>query len=65
MNELVVKVIGGEIEEYEKQAYIKYARDKFGKALKGLDIMLDRDEVILSYQFSKTPFERIARIYLD
>ena len=57
-----VNVTGGEIDEKEQKAYIHRGLEKYGDALKGIDIMVDNDEVVLAYRLRYSPFERIRRI---
>lgn len=62
MSEIKVIVVGGTIDEKEKKAYIDRAREKFGMMVVELRVMLDRDDVVLSYILKSSPFERIPRI---
>lgn len=57
-----IKVVGKEIDEKEKQAYVKYLEEKHSKKLKSLTITVDGDYVDLEFEFFSVPFERIRRI---
>jgi hypothetical protein len=59
---MVVTVKGGEISDKERDAYVAYVQEKYGRRLESLEIELDGDDVNLSYQLSDVPFERIRRI---
>nr|WP_027398989.1 anaerobic ribonucleoside-triphosphate reductase [Anaerovorax odorimutans] len=58
--EIIVK--GQEIDQKEKQAYVKYLEEKYNRKIASLEIKLDDDYVDLSYHFQPEPFERIRRI---
>lgn len=58
-----VKVTGGNIQEEEKNAYIKRGIEKYGEEnLTGIDIELDGEYVNLHYHIKNVPFQRIRRI---
>lgn len=60
---MIVKVIGGKISEEEKEAYIKYVKDKNPKdEIDSLTIEVDGDFVNLTYHKQPIPFSRIRRI---
>lgn len=61
MAELKVIVVGGNIGPDEEKIYIDRARNKFGLMVTGLKIMIDHDDVVLSYKLRSNPFERIRR----
>ena len=56
------KVIGGEIAEEEKQAYIEHCVKKFGSNIELIEIELDGDYVNLRVHTKNQPFQRIRRI---
>lgn len=58
-----VKVIGGQLEQKEIDAYIAHVKDGHpGKVLKYLNIKLDGEFVDLEYEFLPQKFQRIRRI---
>ena len=57
-----ITVRGGELPQEEIDAYIARAKEKYGKEPQGIDILVDGDFVELSYDFGRTPFQRIRRI---
>ena len=58
-----IKVINGELEQKEIDAYVKRGKEKYpDKIINGLDIDLDGDFVNLTYHFYNQPFDRIRRI---
>ena len=57
-----VRVHNGELSREETEAYIRRAREKFGKEPTGIDITVDGDYVELTYDFDPVPFHRIRRI---
>ena len=60
---MIVKVIGGKISEEEKEAYVKYVKDKNPKdEIDSLTIEVDGDFVNLTYHKHPIPFSRIRRI---
>ena len=60
---MLVKVIGGKTSEEEKEAYVKYVKDKNPKdEIDSLNIEVDGDSVHLTYHKQPIPFSRIRRI---
>lgn len=60
---MIVKVIGGTISDEEKEAYVKYVKDKNPKdEIDSLTIEVDGDFVNLTYHKQPVPFSRIRRI---
>lgn len=60
---MIVKVIGGKISDEEKEAYVKYVKDKNPKdEIDSLTIEVDGDFVNLTYHKQPIPFSRIRRI---
>lgn len=57
-----VNVTGGTLPQTEIDAYIRRAREKFGREPYGMDIHVDGDFVDLSYDYGHQPFQRIRRI---
>lgn len=57
-----VRVTGGQLPHEEINAYIARARSKFGREPLAIDILVDGDEVELTYDFGPQPFQRIRRI---
>lgn len=57
-----VQVLNGVIQQKEIDAYIAYAKEKYGREPIGMTVKLDGDYVDLNYEFGKVPFERIRRI---
>ena len=57
-----VNVRGGVLPQEEIDAYVQRAVQKFGKEPKGIDILVDGDEVELTYDLGSHPFQRIRRI---
>ena len=49
MNDILVNVLGGEINEEEKKAYIKRGIEKYGRALNYIDLKLDGEFVDIHY----------------
>ncbi|MBE5791032.1 MAG: hypothetical protein E7322_02605 [Clostridiales bacterium] len=62
MENILVNVLGGEITENEKKAYIERGIQKYGRALKYMDLKLDGDFVDIHYHLKDVPFDRIRRI---
>ena len=59
---MIVKVIGGKISDEEKEAYVKYVKDKNPKdEIDSLTIEVDGDFVNLTYHKQPIPFSRIRR----
>lgn len=59
---MVINVIGEAISEQELTAYQERGLEKFGDALKEMDVKVDGDEVELTYHVKNPPFERVRRI---
>lgn len=59
---MVINVTGEEISQKELEAYHQRGLEKFGNALKGMDVKIDGDEVELTYRIENPPFERVRRI---
>ena len=58
-----VNVIGGEICDAEKQAYIDYGKKKYpDRIIREVTVQLDGDFVNLKFDFLEVPFDRIRRI---
>lgn len=60
-----VNVIGEQISEEEKQAYISHIRKKTGRSfdyVKEITITVDGDFVDLTWRMHDIPFDRIRRI---
>lgn len=58
-----VKVIGGVLENSEKQAYIDYIKRKNpDKIIREIEMEVDGDFVNLKTHFADVPFQRIRRI---
>lgn len=57
-----INVTGGEMEQAEINAYIQRAKEKYGREPQSIDIRVDGEWVELSYDFGRTPFQRIRRI---
>lgn len=54
---------GMELDEDELEVYKKRGREKYGDTLKGIEIVIDGDEVELHYHLvNPVPFERVRRI---
>ena len=51
-----------DIGEDEAKAYIMRGREKYGRALRAVDVQIDEDTADISYHTDKVPFERIRRI---
>lgn len=60
--ECKVSVSGGELEQGEIDAYIRRAKEKYGKTPLGIEIKVDGEYVELTYDFGQQPFQRIRRI---
>jgi hypothetical protein len=56
-----VTVLGGEMSPKERDAYVQYATEKYGREPNGLTIRIDGDYVDLDVQYHN-PFTRIRRI---
>jgi hypothetical protein len=60
---MIVKVIGGKISDEEKDAYVKYVKDKNPRDdIDSLTIEVDGEFVNLTYHKQPIPFSRIRRI---
>ena len=61
---MTVEVIGGQITNAEKQAYIQHVMQKVGNEniVQKIIIRLDGDFVNLEWHFAPVPFDRIRRI---
>lgn len=62
---MTVNVIGGDISDEEKQAYIDHVRKKAGRGfdyVKEINIKLDGEFVDLTWRYYDIPFDRIRRI---
>lgn len=57
-----INVTGGVLDQAEIDAYIRRAKEKFGREPLGIDILIDGDYVELTYDLGHTPFQRIRRI---
>lgn len=57
-----IKVIGGNITEEEKNAYIEHCVKKFGSNIELIEIELDGEYVNLRVHTKNQPFQRIRRI---
>lgn len=62
MQECKVTVLNGTMEQAEIDAYIRHAREKYGRMPVGMTASLDGEYVNLDYDFGTVPFERIRRI---
>jgi len=57
-----VHITNGSLPEDEAARYVERGREKYGDALKGIDIKVDGEYVELSYDIGRIPFQRIRRI---
>lgn len=58
-----VNVIGGEISEEEKRAYVNRAVEQNqGRVIDKINVTVDGEYVDLEYHFADVPFDRIRRI---
>ena len=62
MKEIEFVCEGQEINEEEKQAYLKRGIEKYGRALEKVEVKLDGEYADIHYYTSKLPFERSRRI---
>lgn len=67
MNNIEINVVGGEMSDDEKQAYLNRAIEQYGSshALKRIDITIDEKDpeyIDIKYTFLNRPFDRIRRI---
>lgn len=61
-NNVEINVIGGVIDEAEKQEYIKHILSKAKGEVLRIDIKLDGDFVDLNWYTAPVPFDRVRRI---
>lgn len=60
---MIVKVIGEQISDEEKEAYVKRAKEKYpNDNIESITIEVDGDFVNLTYHKQPIPFSRIRRI---
>jgi len=57
-----VNVVSGALPREEIDAYIRHAREKYGREPLGMDIRVDGEYVDINYDFGSVPFQRIRRI---
>ena len=57
-----ITVHNGELTEQEKQAYINWAVERYGKTPVSMDISFDGEFADVHTNFGKKPFDRIRRI---
>ncbi len=57
-----ITVHGGDLPQEEINAYLARAKEKYGHEPLAMDIRVDGEFVELSYEFGRTPFQRIRRI---
>ena len=57
-----VHVLNGTMEQNEINAYLKRARQVYGREPLSLNIKMDGEYVDLDYDFGSVPFDRIRRI---
>ncbi|HCT65590.1 MAG TPA: hypothetical protein DIC60_10065 [Lachnospiraceae bacterium] len=59
-----IKVINGELDEKELEAYLAYGRETYThREIKSMEVTLDGEFVDLKYTFKEAmPFQRIRRI---
>ena len=57
-----VRVHNGELSENEKQAYVKWAIERYGRTPVAMDITFDGDFADVKTDLGPRPFERIRRI---
>lgn len=67
MEDIKVDVVGGSMDDSERNAYVERALEMYGKqhTLKEITIILNKDDpehVDIKYVFEKQPFDRIRRI---
>ena len=55
-------VHNGEVTEKEKQAYIKWAEEKYGRTPVSMELTFDGEFVDVMTNLGPVPFERIRRI---
>ena len=59
---MIINVTGESIDQKELEAYQQRGLEKFGEALKEMDIKVEGDNVELTYHLNNPPFERVRRI---
>lgn len=59
---MVINITGEGVSQEELAAYQDRGMEKYGDALKGMDVKVEGDEVELTYHVENPPFERIRRI---
>lgn len=59
---MIINVTGESIDQKELEAYQQRGLEKFGEALKEMDIKVEGDNVELTYHLDNPPFERVRRI---
>lgn len=57
-----IKLVNGEMSDFEQQKYVAYLENKFNRNIDTLEITMDGDFVDLNYRFVPQNFERIRRI---
>lgn len=58
-----INVTGGEMEQEEIDAYIKYCTEEYkNRKIVAIDIAIDGEEVDLACRFEPVPIQRIRRI---
>ena len=57
-----VNIINGALPQEEIDAYVRHAREKYGREPLSLDIRVDGEYVDINYDFGSVPFQRIRRI---
>lgn len=57
-----ISVHNGELSDQEKQAYVKWAEDRYGKRPVSMDITFDGEFADVKTNLGPRPFERIRRI---
>ncbi len=58
----IVNVTNGTLTDEEKQAYVRWAMERYGTEPVSLDLDLDGEYVNVKANLGKRPFERIRRI---
>lgn len=56
-----ITVHNGELTEKERQAYIEWARERYGRTPVSMDITLDGEFADVETNLGPRPFERIRR----
>lgn len=57
-----ISVHNGELSDQEKQAYVKWAEERYGKSPVSMDITFDGEFADVKTNLGPRPFERIRRI---